>query len=36
VSPAVAIGALAAELDAFAAGPIDDDVAAVALCRTPG
>ena len=33
-SPATAIDALAAELDAFADGPIDDDVAAVALRRT--
>ena len=31
--PAVALDALAAELDAFASGPIDDDVAAVALRR---
>lgn len=35
-SPAVALDAVAAELDAFAAGPIDDDVAAVALRRTRG
>ena len=31
LSPATALDALAAELDAFASGPIDDDVAAVAL-----
>jgi PAS domain S-box-containing protein len=36
LSPEAAVGALAAELDAFAAGPIDDDVAVVALRRTPG
>ena len=35
-SPAVALDNIAAELDAFAVGPIDDDVAAVALCRTSG
>ena len=33
LSPAAAIDALAEELDAFASGPIDDDVAVVALRR---
>jgi PAS domain S-box-containing protein len=35
LSPAAAIDALAAELDAFADGPIDDDVAVVVLRRAP-
>lgn len=34
LEPAAALDALAAELDAFASGPIDDDVAAVALRRS--